>query len=128
MKRDLDLLRELLLEIEQRGPGMHAGASFSGENRISDEVAWHLALLSDAKFILASPDSAAFTWEHIRRPRLETMMIYRLTHEGCDYLDSVREPERWASVKTQIKGQVTSAPLDIVKALAVATIKDALGL
>ncbi len=87
-----------------------------------------MALLMDAKFIVAAPDSAAFTWEPIRRPRLETMVVFRLTHEGCDYLDSVREPSRWSSVKAKLRGQVVSAPLEIVKSVAIEAIKEQLGL
>ena len=90
MKRDLDLIRDLLLEIEAAAPGRHSGKKFRRDERSDEEIAWHLALLADANFIIASPDGKAFSWEPMRRLHLGQMMIYRLL-EGSPHVLSLFE-------------------------------------
>lgn len=82
MQRDMDLIRQLLLEIED---GQDA---FDYEERDGDSshLDYQLVQLSDAGFIEAQfLDSCC--------------VINKITWRGHDFLDSVRDPEVWQKTK-----------------------------
>ena len=55
-------------------------------------------------------------------------LVSRLTWEGHEYLDSVRDPKVWAKVTGKLKEVGGTASIDIVKALAIGFAKEKLGL
>ena len=110
MKRDLDLIREILLAIEKKTDDNFISAQ---ELDITDhtdaEISYHLLLLLDSGYIVAKPlygDNTVQAW-----------FITRLTSKGCDYLDTVRDPKVWRYTKSMIEkaGGVT---LDVVAKIA----------
>mgnify|MGYP002715517673 CR=1 FL=1 len=87
MKRDLDLIREILLALESQLDGVNPGrVEIRGWDE--NEVNYHTQLLSDRKFIeLFDPKSKYH------------LSVQRITDAGHDYLDVVRDPEIWRKVK-----------------------------
>lgn len=121
MKRDMDLVRELLLEIEN---GKNAFQLMDSEmadmlgvdvldpvpKEEADKREYHLELLQDAKFIECSRASGGY-W-HIKR----------ITWSGHDFIDSVRDPKIWKDTKEGAK-QAGGFTVDILKSLAKGIIK-----
>lgn len=126
MKRDMDLIRDLLLEIE-RNP-LYDGTKWVHPNNPNElgitnhsfeEVDYHLVMLVEEEFVkgkvLASMDEA------------ETVMINKLTWEGHELLDNIRDPGIWGKTKARLKG-LQSVGISVLMEIAKAEIKAHLGL
>lgn len=113
MKRDMDLLRELLLKLEAlpiRRGGIVTITPDAEEIAVPgydiDQVDYHLSQIKQAGFI---DEGGA-------RPM--TGIGFRcLTPAGHDFLDSVRNPETWAKTKKAAAG-AGGFTLDLLKDLA----------
>jgi hypothetical protein len=95
MKRDMDLIRELLLKLESVPSEMGDVFSFSPEDKevtvegfTPAQIEYHLSLLREIGFI-ECPDS---------QPMLG-ITFSGLTWAGHDYIDAVRDPEIWRKTK-----------------------------
>ena len=89
MKRDMDLIREILQAIEAR-PDEGDVLQISG--RTPKEVNYHIALLKDAGFVEATVDgdlSDAFSFAYVSR----------LTWQGHEFLDAARDDTIWHKAK-----------------------------
>ncbi len=119
MKRNMDLIRELLLKLESYSnpPGtMVVIDPYHGQFQIDgyspDELAYHLALIREAGFI-ESPGSQSVGLG---------VTFRRLSWDGHDYLDAVRDPEIWRKTKRGAEA-AGSFTFDLVKDLAQGFIK-----
>lgn len=121
MKRDLDLIREILLTIENDTSNRLSLHSFTYDPKQFPIISFHLELLLDAGFIVATPLKAL-------GQRYTDFYIRRLTNSGCDYLDSVRDNNIWNKTKDKLLSVGGSATLDIVKTVAIGITKTALGI
>jgi hypothetical protein len=122
LKRDMDLIRNILMEIEG-GKNVYEALSddmasilqISPETRMSqeqaDELRGHLDLLEQAGFIEIDARLAG-----------GVCYIKRLTWEGHDFLDSVRDPKIWDKTKqgAEAAGGFT---VDLLKELAKGLVK-----
>lgn len=92
MKRDMDLIREILLAIERLDTGTDDDVVVVVEGREPHMVNAHLRLLAEAGFIDAHeiPDDAA---------EFSHFVPTRLTWSGHEFLDAVRNPEVWRRTK-----------------------------
>jgi len=116
MKRDMDLIRELLLRFED-APGEYVGRKvFAINGRTANEIDAHLALLEGAGHV-EHPDPIQMfpNGVSIERGR-------RLTNSGHDFLDAVRDPEIWAKTKSGAVA-VGGFTIDLLKDLAVGFLK-----
>lgn len=118
MTRDMDLLREILLALEVNkeldGQGFlrgHASEFFAKEGVQAKDVAYQLMLLIDRGYLLGSYDPTSGTFD-----------IERLTMDGHDFLDTIRDPEMWAKTK-QGADAVKSWSLDTIKDIGKGLIK-----
>ncbi|MAW98387.1 MAG: hypothetical protein CMN72_01805 [Sphingomonas sp.] len=121
-KRDMNVIRDLLLEIEGGRNVFHlldqemadalglplADASLSAEDVAKLE--YHLTLLSEAKFISLTRRSGGY-W-----------VIEGITWEGHDFLDSVRDPRIWKLTKAGAE-QAGGFSVEMLKALAKGILK-----
>ncbi|MDF3626197.1 DUF2513 domain-containing protein [Brytella acorum] len=121
MKRDMDLVREILLAIEAdeqlNGMGIHEFRD-PGDLGISDcspeRFVYAQLLLVDAGFLRAKTDG----W---------VPSISGLTWEGHEFLDTVRDPEIWRKTKEQTRG-VASVGIGFLWEIAKGEIRMKLGL
>ena len=100
MRRDMDLIRDLLLRLEslpmQPGDIFRydlGDAEITFEGRTDDEVGIHLTMLCRAGFIDSGTDDRAdlgAAWQ-----------FAGLSWAGQDFLESVREPEVWTETKSR---------------------------
>jgi hypothetical protein len=119
VKRDMDLAREILLDIEkEHGMDGTQYARFSLPDRDPDEVGYTVDLLIHAGFVTGSLD---------RRPHGQLPMVSGLTWEGHELLDNIRDPSVWEKTKEKAK-PFLSASLAVLAELAKAEMKRRLGL
>lgn len=121
MKRDLDLIRQMLLLIEESKdvpPNSLDVDDFLDLNDKAAVIALHIGLLADAGFVEV---------EKPRRGDITDWSITRMTFVGYEYLDAVRNDRIWRNVKTKI-GELGGASFDIIKELAASMAKQYLGL
>lgn len=113
MKRDLDLIRDILLKIEESGSEISPLSieDFLKFNADPEVISHHLYLLFNADFI-----NVAY-----KEPFYDTTnyFVTTLTMHGCDYLDAVRDVGIWHDVKEKLKAVGGSDALDIIKAVAI---------
>lgn len=116
MKKDLDLIRSVLLFIEENG-NLHEPLTLAQLSILSngnDLLIYQIELLMDANFIEATclygDDGIA------------DFLIYRMKNDGHDYLDTIRNPAIWNKTKEGLSIIGESASLVIVKKIAEAAI------
>jgi hypothetical protein len=125
MKRDMDLIRDLLLAVDDdpRFDGtMWITPDEQSDNLgvlgVSDhsyqEVAYHLTMLVEAGYLNG-------------KTTMEMPIINKLTWEGHELLDDIRDPSIWKKTKERMKG-VTTVGIGIIGEIAKAEIKKHLGL
>jgi hypothetical protein len=107
MKRDDDLIRDLLLKMEEAEDFMFLSYSTLGASIEERREQFHLKLLSDAGYVLETGRNGG---------------VFRLTNQGCDYLNTIRDGEIWDKTKVVAKG-VGGGTFDIIKDIATAFIK-----
>jgi hypothetical protein len=118
MKRNMDLIRALLLKLEswpiERGDIVHIQPTDprlpEGGHSI-DEMDYHVDLLMGAGFI-SGPDSQP----------VEGIMFRRLSWQGHDFLDSVRDPKIWERTKKGVEG-AGGFTVELMKELAKGFVK-----
>lgn len=122
MKRDLELIRNMLLFIEGQGLDVRLEVNdFLGLNPSRDIIAYHLYLLANAGYIECTQLPVLGT-------RYPKTIVKWLTPAGCDYLDSVRDASVWNKTKEKLVAVGGQASLDIVKDLAVHVARSFLGI
>ncbi len=108
MKRDLDLIRYLLLTTEQSDKGVTDSILVNQRYDIKD-IAFHTELLIDRGLV-----SGLVEYDGFRTTPL-SVEITRITWEGYDYLDSIRSDKVWSKAKDVICKSVGDTSLSVVK-------------
>lgn len=122
MKRDMDLIRDLLLKIEggQRSFDLLTPeiAEILGEDGVgkmpreqAELIEYHLALLDEAGLITIQAKLSGAVWQ-----------IGQITWGGHDFLDTIRDPAIWRETKAGAK-QAGGFSIDLLKALAKGLVK-----
>ena len=114
MKRDMNLIREILLEIETKQKGSDRIELQAHTDYSSDELNYHLGLLLQADYIDADADT---TYDGT------SYTIRGLTWYGHDFLDSVRSEPVWSSVNKKLSKVGGTAAIELIKYLAVEAAK-----
>ena len=119
MIRDMELIRDLLFRIEadpkcngRQWVPFDRGDYLCGHS--AEEVAYGLSILHEGGLILASTSGS-------------TPMVSRLTWNGHEFLDSIKDPGIWKSTKEKMAG-LSGVTLSVVTAIATAEIKKKLHL
>lgn len=112
MKLDMDLVRELLLYVEEKADRPISHLEGITITRWSgDDIAYHVMLLEEAGYIKAYID----TVPDYENPIIlhVNYTITRLTLSGHEFLDAARTPQHWAA----IKGNAQKLGLNSLKAV-----------
>lgn len=122
MKRDMDLIRTILLKVEAdqtlSGSFQAVNAATFGITDHGDaEVIYHLVMLVEAGFLAGNTKLAA----------TGQIIISKLTWKGHELLDDIRDPEIWRKTKERAKS-VASVGLSFLWEIAKAEVKAKLGL
>lgn len=107
MKRDLDLIRRILLHVESQDSGTETTrAGFQGiadDDTSADSVHYHVQLLHDAGLIVADELVPGQWWPE------------RITWSGHEFLDLARDDARWRQAVDEIEAKTGSAPFEVVR-------------
>ena len=122
MKRDLDLIRNMLLLIEAYDkPSSMSSNDFKNLNPDVNVIDYHLYLLADSGYIdYMDVNTIGHFYPQIR--------VNWMTSSGCDYLDAVRSASIWKTTKNKLSEIGGQASLDVVKAVAEHFALSALGI
>lgn len=125
MKRDLDLVRSILIYVEK------AEDEVDAEDLVTDgwpfeTVAYHIRLMAHHGFVDLSDDTRDMNGEML------SLTVSGLTWDGQDYLDAIRDPKVWAKVKKTVKETVGSTTFEVVRQtgalVAMSMVKASLGM
>ena len=108
MKRDMDLIRTLLLEIESWLPGARVPSTrIVIEPYTEEQIRYHAELLHDAGFIGGVLAVHRATGE---RPAI----VGRLTWRGHEFVDATRSDIVWAAVKKRAESVGGSVNMELL--------------
>ncbi len=115
MKRNMDLVRQILFEIEKCenpwGPNEIEIEGHSGQ-----VVSYHIKLLSQAGLMEAEDASCmgpeGFSWS-----------AGPLTWEGHEFLDAARDQTIWKKAKSTVLERVGEVPFEVLKELLIQSVK-----
>lgn len=102
MKRNMDLIRQILLAVEAHSSG-YMPCELNIEDSSEEEIAYHTCLLKEAELIDGIESES--------RGGREVVPI-RLTWAGHEFLDASREPTRWQEAK-EVIGRIGGASLTV---------------
>nr|WP_176704158.1 DUF2513 domain-containing protein [Pseudomonas sp.]QDK64831.1 hypothetical protein pA16J1_p17 [Pseudomonas sp.] len=124
MKLDQDLVREILLAVEDTSHSPEESITLTLENRTSQEVSYHVMLLDEAGFLVGNDAS-------FMEDVFPVWQVKRLTYKGHEFLDTVRDSEVWRRTKAgaeQAGGAGLGFLLEIGKAYGKQVFKERLGI
>jgi hypothetical protein len=116
MKRDMDLIRDLLLHIESNPlfdgqswvtPAVPSEMGISGHS--IEEIYYHLVLLIEAGYLKG-------------KTGMVEPVICRMTWDGHEFLGSITDPGIWAKTKERLSG-LSGVTLAVVAELAKAEVR-----
>ena len=117
MKRDMDLIRLILLELEKSDPHDVFCPDISGYQ--DKEINYHLELLISAGLVTGDMN---YAWGMRSSP------VVRLEMEGHDLLDNIRTDTIWTKTKTFLGSKgVTTVSVEVLKTAAQYILKRELG-
>ena len=111
MKRDMDLIRLILLKVEEQDPNSSSYESIAIDGYSTGEIREHVKLLESAGMV----SDAHYTIDG-------SVWVQSITWDGYDYLDKVRDNTIWKKTKDAIKEKGLPLAVDTVKMIASAFI------
>jgi hypothetical protein len=122
MKRDIDLIRKLLLYLEEK-PDDKIVKDLELEGFSGDEVQYHFILMDQAGLIRCERAISSTTSDRVIR-----VYPFSLTWQGHEFLETSRNDKFWNSAKETVKSKAGGLSVDVVKAFLIALAKDAVGI
>ena len=111
MKRDMDLIRLILLRVEEQDPNTSSYESITIDGYTSGEVREHIKLLANAGMI-----------SDVHHDLDGNVWVRSITWDGYDYLDKVRDNTIWKKTKDTIKEKGLPLIFDTIKTISSAFI------
>ncbi len=105
MKRDMDLVRAILMEVEKFPPN-HETSELIVEGWENDAIVHHIGLLHQAGLVNAIDASAAGD---------ETWIISSLTWNGHEFLEAARNQTLWNKTKTLVMEKSGGLSFEVLK-------------
>ena len=119
MKRDLELIRKILIEIENK-------TSVSGwivpelNGYAQDQIHYHIYLLGQANLIEVQNISS--------KESVGAFAAKNLTWAGHEFLNATRNDTLWQKIKSSLGRQISEVTFDVIKDIASHVIKRNMGL
>lgn len=121
MKRNLDLIRHILLVTESSDTGYLSANTYVTDEYSYLKIYYHISLLMDNEFLIVNEVAPVCGL----RPEY---VVVRLTSKGHDFLESVRDDNIFNKTKNKIASIAGTTTLEIVKDIAINLIKTQLGI
>ncbi len=104
MKRDMDLVRQILLTIEEYDGPLMRMKDFAELHCANDELFYHLRLLHDGGFIDGTDAQTKTNCE---------FYVRAMTWDGHEFLDAARDHSRWEQAK-EIAGKAGTITIEVL--------------
>ena len=111
MKRDMDLVRSIMLKVAESDEPVSINELVDAEHD-RQVVGYHISIMRDAGLVKASIMSADDDPYY-------SCQVSSLTWEGNDFLDAVRNETVWGETKSVITKAVGVTTFEMVKSVAV---------
>lgn len=122
MKRDLDLIRKLLIHLDEK-PDDNMVHGLEIENYSKSEVMYYFILMDQAGLIRCEREVSSSTSNRILK-----VYPFSLTWEGHEFLEASRNESRWNEAKKILKEKSGILSFDLLKAILLALAKKSIGL
>jgi Hypothetical protein (DUF2513) len=119
MKRDLELIRQLMLAIELKDTRFSA-ESIEIDGYDSSQINYHLKLMIEAKLVDGRVINQIFNQS--------TTIIEKLSWEGCNFLDDARNESVWQKTMEIVKDKGGSVSVGVLTQLLASVAKQLVGL
>lgn len=106
MKRDMDLVREILIAVESRESAGQASDFLTIPGHDEREVAAHVQIMVDAGLV----EAAIFDSQQEDDPL--GAIVSRLTWKGHDFLENSRDSKLWAKAKSVLAEKGVGMTID----------------
>ena len=114
MRRDMDLVRQILLDVAESQVPLTASA-LAIDSVPPELIMFHLRLMHHADLIEV---------EFANSIGGATASVQRLTWAGSDFLEAVASDDVWSKTKKLIAKTTGSAPFEVFRAVAVQVCKE----
>lgn len=122
MKRNIDLIRKLLLYLEEKpDDGIVENLEMNGFSK--NEVQYHFILMDQAGLIRCERSVSSSTSDRVIR-----VYPFSLTWQGHEFLEASRNDTFWNKAKELVKSKSGALPIDVLKALLISMAKESVGL
>ena len=112
MKRDLDLVRSILIAVEKAGGPVDANDLVTKGNDYA-KVSYHIMLMTNRGLL----DLQSFQQD--ANHDVIDLQVAGITWDGQDYLDAIRDRNVWAKTRKVLADSVSSTTFGVVKQTAV---------
>ncbi|MCB0396370.1 MAG: DUF2513 domain-containing protein [Flavobacteriales bacterium] len=118
MQRDIDLIRQILIEVERKKSPMGL-LDIEVDNFSKEQISYHVKLLAEAGYLDAKDliTKDGFEWKPVG-----------LTWLGHEFLDAARDNTVWNKAKKSIGSKLASTSIEVIKALLISLCKQGLGI
>ena len=121
LQRNMDLIRQIMLQVEQNNGDVKIGKKFRVGGYDDVVVAKHVELLGEAGLIQA----------HFIKTDVDGVIeayVKRLTWSGHEFLDAARNEAVWKKTKAIVKQKVGTVSFEVLKTLLIEISKSLLDL
>jgi len=113
LKRDMDLVRKILFKVEEQvGTVCALNTSIQVEGYEVEAIAYHCEILCDAGLI------SFYEGLSYNENKVDMFQVGRLTWEGHELLDKIRNETVWNKTKSAIVTKGLPFAIDIIKEIA----------
>ena len=120
MKRDMNLVRSILLALEQHEHG-HAPDKLKIEGFSDEQIGYHIYLMGQANLLKVANINSCDSLS-------PTAIPIGITWEGYEFLEMAREPSMWKRAVEKVTSTGGTMTIDILKTVLAALAKQSLGL
>jgi hypothetical protein len=120
MKRDMDLIRKIMLAAESSAQG-YVGGEIKIDGYPDEQVKFHCYLIGEAGLAKTSDVTAM-------RDKSPQAWINVLTWAGYEFLDESRSDTVWSETKKRVGKGVGTVSMAVLRQLLVETVKQQLGM
>jgi hypothetical protein len=121
MKRDLDLIRRILLATEEAPDFSLSCSDLASEDQPVATIARHVRLVEEAGYLEAN-------LLDLEGHGVLDGTISRLTWSGHEFLEAARDNTTWQKAKRAVADKAGGTPLEVIKALLISYASARLGL
>lgn len=119
MKRDMELIRTILFQIEKKGENPKGLVELDISSHSAEVVSHHVLLLQEAGLVDALDLSTRAGFR---------MKPKRLTWAGHEFLDAARNDTVWNKAKEMVRDQGGTIPFEVLKGLLIKLVSSLFGL